>query len=178
MMTKLYDLAYEVDGAGNVQLEQEAGFGEVSRIELHPIHVRLLAEQVGILAPSSNIEADRTIARLCRQMRILLQRIDQLDNWLNETAQQGHEDLTMETAYSLATWELATEFVTELPTLTGPVKGNVPEIGAVSAANTPESGVISATNNPKKGAVASSRNTRASAQADGQLPLKSGDERP
>lgn len=115
MLTKIYDLAYEVDEDGSVNVEQDAGFGEVSRITLHPIHVRLLAEQVGLLAPSSNIEADRTIARLTRQMRILFDRIDRLDDWLNAAAQRGHEDLEMETTYSFATWELANEFVADLP---------------------------------------------------------------
>lgn len=47
MMTQIYDLAYEVDEDGSVNVEQDAGCGEVSRITLHPIHVRLIAEQVG-----------------------------------------------------------------------------------------------------------------------------------
>ncbi len=141
MLTKIYDIAYEVDAAGNVQLEQDAGFGEVSRIELHPIHVRLLAERVGILAPSSDIEADRAIARLCRQMRILHARIDQLDDRLNAAAQRGHEDLEAETIYSFATWELATEFLEELP-------------DGISAGNSPQSGAVAAVNPPKSGAVA------------------------
>lgn len=133
MMTKLYDLAYEVDADGSVNLEQDAGFGEVSAIVLHPIHVRLLAEQVGVLAPSSDIEADRTIARLCRQMRILLDRIDQLDDWLNQAAQRGHEDLATETTYSFATWELANEFVTELPQPGASDKAATPGCGTPSA---------------------------------------------
>lgn len=113
MMTKIYDLAYEING-DTINLEQDLGCGEVSRVDLHPIHLRLLAEEAGLL-PSSNIEANRTIARLCRQMRVLFHRIDQLDDWVSEAAQRGHEDLAMETTYSFATWELANEFVTELP---------------------------------------------------------------
>jgi hypothetical protein len=115
MLTKIYDLAYEVDADKMINLEQDMGCGEVSRICLHPIHLRLLAEEAGILPPSSNIEADRTIARLSRQLRILFDRIDRLDDWLNAAAQRGHEDLEMETTYSFATWELANEFVADLP---------------------------------------------------------------
>lgn len=158
MLTQIYDLAYEVDEDGSVQLEQSAGCGEVSRITLHPVHVRLLAEEAGLLAPSSNIEADRTIARLCRQMRILHSRIDELDDWINAAAQRGHEDLEAETVYSLATWELATEFLAELPD-----RGNVwhterqgandPKSGTVATGNPPKSGGIPRRNTPKSGAV-------------------------
>lgn len=115
MMKKIYDLSYEIDSDGMVSLEQDGGCGDVDRMTLHPIHVRLLAEETGLLAPSSNIEADRTIARLTRQLRILFDRIDRLDDWLNAAAQRGHEDLEMETTYSFATWELANEFVADLP---------------------------------------------------------------
>lgn len=141
MMTKIYDLAYEVNG-DTINLEQDSGCGEVSRIDLHPIHLRLLAEEAGILAPSSNIEADRTIARLCRQMRVLFQRIDQLDDWLNQSAQRGHEDLDMETNYSFATWELANEFITELPTPPTITKANTPENGGLSTSKTPKNGAV------------------------------------
>jgi hypothetical protein len=114
MMTQIYDLDFEIDIDGSINLEQECGLGEVSRITLHPIHLRLLAEEVG-LVPTSDPEANRTIARLSRQMRTLLQRIGQLDDWLNAAAQRGHEDLQDECTYSLATWELAREWAAELP---------------------------------------------------------------
>lgn len=122
MMAKIWDLAYEVDSDGGINLEQDAGCGDVERITLHPIHVRLLAEQAGILAPSSNIEADRTIARLCRQMRLLLERINYLDDWLHTCSDTAHADLSYEQTYSMATWELAREFVDDLPDVAGPVR--------------------------------------------------------
>jgi hypothetical protein len=157
MLTKIYDLAYEIEENGNVQLEQEAGFGEVSRIELHPIHVRLLAEKVGILPPSSNLEADRTIARLCRQMRVLHERIDRLDDWLNTAAQRGREDLENETAYSFATWELSREWLLELPD-SRPSDAlapspNVTGVGAVSNQNGPGSGVVAGPRGDKIGGI-------------------------
>jgi hypothetical protein len=114
MMTIIPDLSFEIDGDA-IDLEQDAGCGSVSRITLHPVHLQLLAECTGMLTPSSNLEADRTIAKLSRQMRILLDRINQLDDWLNLAAQRGHEDLELENTYSFATWELAKEFCTDLP---------------------------------------------------------------
>jgi hypothetical protein len=154
MMTQIYDLAYEVDEQGDVQLEQDAGCGEVSRVTLHPIHVRLLAEEAGLMAPSSSVEADRTIARLCRQMRVLHGRISQLDDWLGLAAARGHEDLDMETAYSLATWDIASEWVRDLPD--GPrgesaaIGGNGPENGTASGTNDPEFGVVAASGRAPK----------------------------
>jgi hypothetical protein len=114
MMTQIYDLDYEIDTDGSINLEQDCGLGEVSRITLHPIHLRLLAEEAG-LVPASDLQANRTIARLSRQMRTLFQRIDQLDDWINAAAQRGREDLQDESTYSYATWELAREWVAELP---------------------------------------------------------------
>jgi hypothetical protein len=158
MMTKIYDLAYEIEENGNVQLEQDAGFGEVSRIELHPIHVRMLAEKTGILAPSSNLETDRTVARLCRQMRVLFERIGQLDDWLNQTAQRGHEDLENETAYSFATWELSREWVMELPdsiraTECAQPAVNGPQSGGLPIVNPPKRGDVETRKGPECGAV-------------------------
>jgi hypothetical protein len=139
MMTQIYDLAYEVDEQGDVQLEQDAGCGEVARVTLHPIHVRLLAEEAGILAPSSDLEANRTIARLCRQMRVLHDRISQLDDLLNSVAQRGHEDLEAEMAYSVATWELAHEFLMQLPNATSePVEWPQRSASVSGATDAPE----------------------------------------
>jgi hypothetical protein len=144
MMTKIYDLAYEIDGE-IINLEQDMGCGEVSRVDLHPIHVRLLAEQIGILAPSSNIESDRTIARLCRQLRTLYQRIDFLDTYLHTNSDSQHADLSYEQTYSTATWELAHEFVSDLPA------ANTPESGDLSTAKTPNTGGVSPSNGSKNG---------------------------
>lgn len=136
-MIKIYDLAYEIDGDA-IELEQGAGCGDVSRITLHPIHLRMLAEKTGLLAPSMNIDAGRTIARLSRQMRLLLDRINTLDDWLNQAAQRGHEDLAEETTYSFATWEMANEFCKELPGNAGVTPAALP--GRSSSPKKPENG--------------------------------------
>lgn len=157
MLTQIYDLAYEVDEDGGVNLEQDAGCGEVSRITLHPIHVRLLAEEAGILAPSSNIEADRTIARLCRQMRTLHDRINFLDDWLHHQSDDEHADLSYEQTYSMATWEIANEFLKDLPDAAvdrrpDPAENN-PENGPLPTGNGPKSGGVATINPPENGAV-------------------------
>jgi hypothetical protein len=95
-----------------VMLTQTFG-GNEYMVSLHPCQVKVLAERMGILAPDA--EAQRTITRLSRQLRILLDRVDTLDDWLNQAAQRGHENLDQETTYSFATWELANEFCKDLP---------------------------------------------------------------
>jgi hypothetical protein len=90
------------------------------------------------LVPTSDLQASRTIAKLSRQMRILLDRIDTLDNWLNHKSQLGHEDLEAEAVYSFATWEMANEFCADLPPTegcpNGPENGTGPKSGTVSVA--------------------------------------------
>jgi hypothetical protein len=95
-----------------VMLTQDFG-GNEHMVTLHPCQVQLLAERMGLLVP--DVESQRTIARLCRQMRILLDRIDQLDDDINRVVQGGHVDLETEMTFSFATWQLANEFCKDLP---------------------------------------------------------------
>lgn len=116
-MIRLPNLTIDRDGTdpdAEVMLTQDFG-GNEHMVSLHPCQVRLLFERMGMLAASSNPESDRTIARLSRQMRLLLDRINTLDDWLNQAQQRGHEDLAEETAFSFSTWEMANEFCKELP---------------------------------------------------------------
>jgi len=113
MMTKIYDLAFEIEG-DEINLEQDVGCGEVHQVTLHRIHLRLLAEKSG-LCPSADIEANRMIARLCRQVRLLAERIDRLDTMFLRVGEKGHEDVSEECAYSGASVELANEFCHDLP---------------------------------------------------------------
>jgi hypothetical protein len=108
-------IEYDPEGGPDqeILLEQEWG-GESYKVGIHPIQVHYLAELLGLLPPS-DLEAARTIARLCRQMRKLQERIDHLDTLLLHAAEKGHEDLTEETAYSAATLDIISEYVMELP---------------------------------------------------------------
>lgn len=48
MMEKIFDIAFEFNG-DYIELEQDAGCGEVNNISLHITHLRLLAERAGLL---------------------------------------------------------------------------------------------------------------------------------
>lgn len=50
-LTNIPDLAFEIDG-DLIRLRQDAGCGEEHIVDLHPLHLRHLAEQAGLLAPS------------------------------------------------------------------------------------------------------------------------------
>lgn len=117
MTTKLYDLTFEIDG-DNIELEQDMGCGDVARITLHRIHLRHLAEQADLIPATAHVNPDAVIARLGRQIRTLADRINHLDDCIWEVARAGREDLDHECTYSLATWELATEFVADLDSVT------------------------------------------------------------
>jgi hypothetical protein len=153
-------IEFDPEGGPDAQILLEQDWtGNVDRVSLHPSQVRLIAERLGMLPPS-DIEAHRTIARLCRQMRTLYQRIDQLDDWLNAVAQRGHEDLDMECTFSMATWEIAREFLIEAPDGLG-IDGNPPKSGPVES---PQKRGHSASNPSKSGGTGST----------GELPLEGG----
>lgn len=66
-LTTIPDLSYFINPDGVwIDLEQNAGFGEVARITLHRIHLRLLLEETGHLLPPP--PADELSKRLARQL--------------------------------------------------------------------------------------------------------------
>ncbi|QJW84361.1 hypothetical protein HK414_12990 [Ramlibacter terrae] len=71
MMNKMEELAREVTG-DSVMLEQGAGFGEVDRVSLHALQVRLLAAEMGLLEGDGN--AWRRVDALERRLRVLTDR--------------------------------------------------------------------------------------------------------
>jgi hypothetical protein len=102
-------LAYEIDAAGNVQLEQDAGCGEVARIEVHPVFVRLLAEKLGMLGDASG---SKQHAALVRRMCLLRDRIAVLHDMLISIRcyPPGSGDDSPENLYSESSLEMADEF--------------------------------------------------------------------
>lgn len=57
MIEKMYDIQFEIGEDGSVDLEQDAGCGDVFRIHLHSAQLRLIAERAGLLdKPSPRIE--------------------------------------------------------------------------------------------------------------------------
>lgn len=98
--------------SGLIMLEQDSG-GNIDRLALHPIHVRFLAEQMGLVA-TSDPEGAKKIAALERRLRIL-------QGWISNLADSllGHQnpraaDITGDLAFAVATADLADEFVAEL----------------------------------------------------------------
>ncbi len=76
----MYDLGFEFNDDGNVSLEQDSGCGEVSRIDLHPCQIRLLAERAGLLAAPDPKLLDRLSERRVERLRTLAERFDELDS--------------------------------------------------------------------------------------------------
>src|SRR5438067_2170846 len=100
-------------------------------VSMHPVQVRLVAERIGILS-AIDPDSKRTIARLSRQLRILGDRIDRLHDNMLSVAERGHECVDEELAFAEASYELATEFLAQLPCSDSL---NTPEIGAVADRN-------------------------------------------
>lgn len=100
-------------GAGGALLLEQECSGNVGRIELHPVHLRHLAEVAGLLA-AAGANYSPPAAVMARRLRVLLDRIDRLDDMLRDIQVKGREDVELESTFCYATWELATEFCADL----------------------------------------------------------------
>lgn len=96
---------------GMIELEQQNGLDEPDRIEIHPLHLRYMAEQIG-LAPTSDSTAARTIATLQRRLLLLRDRIKELDGrlWAVPVYPPGAANDDPDLWFSDATVILADEF--------------------------------------------------------------------
>lgn len=102
------------DGKGEALILQEQdSSGNVDRVAIHPIHLRYLAEKMGLIE-TSDPTARKTIATLTRRLLLLNQRIQHLDNWLRTFSDTKHADLTYELGFSGGTSDMAAEFCAEL----------------------------------------------------------------
>lgn len=123
MRTTIPGVKIELDPPGGpdqrVLLEQERG-GSTESVMLHPSHVRLIAERLGML-PLSDPQAQRTIECLSRRLHTLCGRIDRLHGLLRVVSNLGHEDLDYELSYSAASVDIAKEFIADLPWVRDPV---------------------------------------------------------
>lgn len=80
MMDRMYDLSWEIAG-DTIQLEQDAGYGEVSRVDLHTCQLRLLAERAGLLGAHAQTEGERRQEGL---IRVLLRKLIELQGVIHE----------------------------------------------------------------------------------------------
>lgn len=106
-------------GDGLVLLQQDDGNGTVDMVSLHPIHLRLMAEKMG-LVKTSDPQTLKTIATLTRRLHTLRERCGHLAYWLNQLSDSEHADLSYEQVYAAATADMAQEFCADFDPVAGP----------------------------------------------------------
>lgn len=98
---------------GLIELEQQNGYDEPDRVTVHPLHLRFIAERMG-LVPTADPAALATIAKLKRRLRLLRDRCHHLGEFLALYSDTAHADLEYEQNYSEATVDIADEFCADL----------------------------------------------------------------
>jgi hypothetical protein len=106
------ELMTEGESDGLILLEQSSG-GNIDRVAVHPIHIRHMAEKMGLIE-TNDPTARKTIAILARRMLALNDRIIHMAYWLTNHSDSKHADLSYEQEYALATSDIAAEFCAEL----------------------------------------------------------------
>ena len=101
------------DADGRLFILEQDSCGNIDGVALHSIHVRYLAEKLG-LTNLGDPHATQTIASLTRRIRVLADRIDALHDYLMNFSDTKHADFTWEQTYSKATLDIADEFCAEL----------------------------------------------------------------
>jgi hypothetical protein len=102
---------------GTLMLEQD-WCGNVDRIAIHPIHLRYMAEKLGMVpaVTAQEMEQANRAETWARRLRVLCGRISKLDEMLHAVPvyPKGKKDDPLN-VYSQAARELAQEFCAELP---------------------------------------------------------------
>lgn len=124
-----------------VECEDPYGNGDAS-ISLHPMHLRLIAEKMGLAASVTDSEAQALLMvdKLARRMRVLHERIKQVHEWMWENAERGFDDcdINIEAWYIDATLDLSKEFMAEIEesrAVVTPRTGALRKPSGLSAAN-------------------------------------------
>ena len=126
MNTEIPHLKIERLENGCIRLENESA-GDSYVVDVHPLHLRYMAEQLGLIREVSASDAEiirtlrgqladseRTVTRLARRMRLLQQRTAFIQNWLCTQSDNEHADLSYEMDYTTATMQICDEFCEEL----------------------------------------------------------------
>lgn len=104
---------------GTVMLEQD-WCGNVERVAIHPIHLRFMAEKLGMVpaVTAQEMEQAYRAATWERRLRVLCGRIEKLDAMLRAIPvfPEGKDDDPL-SIFSAATRELAQEFCADLPSI-------------------------------------------------------------
>lgn len=111
MLTKIWDMSYEVHGEC-INIEQDSGCGEVNAVSLHPIHLRLLATEAGLM--QGDQDAWRRVEALERRLFRVRSRVEELDRWLAEDLGKDSPDLALHSTFSAATLAILDEWCAEM----------------------------------------------------------------
>lgn len=116
--TNIPGLKIEAHDDDTLTLEQDWS-GNIDRVTVHALHLRFMAERMGLVREVSATEADtlRTVTTLKRRLRVLRERCEHLGRYLAITSDSAHADLTYEQNYSEATADIADEFCADLDDL-------------------------------------------------------------
>lgn len=115
MNTEIPHLKIERLANGCIRLENES-MGDSYMVDVHPLHLRYMAEQLGLVGAMSDTEAQalRTVDKLTRRLNLLHERIAKMDSWLWEHRDFDEADINVEVWFSKATLDLSTEFQAEI----------------------------------------------------------------
>ena len=96
-------LSIEVLEAGIVRLENES-MGDSCVVDVHSIHLRLIAEKMGLVreVSASDAELRRDLSRYKRALLMLWDRAEQLHQNIAGLSRQGHQEMGIEVAQSAA----------------------------------------------------------------------------
>ncbi|RZL45916.1 MAG: hypothetical protein EOP74_00165 [Variovorax sp.] len=143
MNTEVPQLKIEVLANGCIRLEN-TDCGESYAVDIHPMHLRYMAEQAGLVRQMSAPEADslRTAAKCKRRLLVLQKRIDHLASFLCLHSDSQHADLSYEQDYATATADICEEFCADLDEVPEAVEdGHVTQSHGASREVTPVSRV-------------------------------------
>lgn len=130
-----------------IVLQQASSSGPASRIALHKWQVRMLAGYMGLLKTGGpSLSESKVIALLARRLRVMHERSDHLSHFLHHHSDSEHADLDYEQTYSLATCQIADEYVADLDDLVqlagGQRRTDPPAAAAGAAAPDAQKGLL------------------------------------
>ena len=102
------ELMADGQGDGLILLEQDSG-GNLDRVAIHPLHLRYMAEKMGLIE-TSDPTTQKTIVTLQRRMVALRDRIESMADWMAKYSDHKHADLSYETTQLDAMADLAREW--------------------------------------------------------------------
>ena len=117
--TQIPHLNIQVLPDGLIRLENES-MGDSYVVDIHPLHLRFMAEKLGLISEVSasdaellrterqrSVDLNTTLQRYRRALLLVKSRSEQLYDNIYRSSQRGHEDLCVEVAQSAALSDFA-----------------------------------------------------------------------